>query len=73
MRRWLKTKLRNRAVVYTTDDHTLDGWLSDEGTDGIVLTDTYVRSDNDVHLPGDVFIPRDKVRFLQIVRTAKRS
>jgi hypothetical protein len=67
-RNWLKARTRERVIVYTTEDQVLDGCLSFCATDGLVLIDTRVRSDNDVHLPGDIYVPREKIRIIQVVR-----
>ena len=52
-RRWLRTKERDRAIVYTTDEQVLDGLLVTDASDGIVLIDVRVRSDNDIALHGE--------------------
>lgn len=68
MRRWLKSRVQNRVIVYTTEEQVLDGLLSVVAGDGVVLLDTRVRNDQDVSLQGEVYIPREKVRFVQVVR-----
>lgn len=73
MRKWLRTKVRKRAIVYTVDEQTLDGWLVEVAGDGLVLNDTHVRTERDVPLPGDVFVPAERVRFVQIVRSSTRG
>jgi hypothetical protein len=65
-RNWLKKQLSTRVVVYTTEEQTLDGVLDIVAADGLVLLDTRVRSDGDVTLAGLVYVPRDKVRIVQI-------
>ena len=66
-RRWLRTKERDRAIVYTTDEQVLDGLLVTDASDGIVLIDVRVRSDNDIALQGEIYVPRERVRFVQLL------
>lgn len=68
MRRWLKDKVRNRAVVYTTDDRVLEGVLAVVADEGVVLNNTTIHDSTAVPLAGDVFVPREKIRFVQIAR-----
>ena len=63
MRRWRRSKVRARVVVYTTDGATFEGVLETESLDGVVLM---VAALNETKLPGHVFIPRDRVSFVQI-------
>ena len=72
MRRWLKDKVRNRAVVYTTDDRVLEGLMTDVADEGIVLNDTTIHDGAEVPLTGDVFIPRENIRFVQIARVRRQ-
>lgn len=65
-RNWLKEQTRSRVVVYTTESQVLDGVLHTVARDGIVLLDANVRSDGDVTLAGFVYVPRDKVRVVQV-------
>jgi len=73
MRSWLKSKVRNRAIVYTLDDHIYEGWLMEAAGDGVVLTDTRAQHDGGIELAGDVFVPRTNVRLIQIVRSSRRA
>lgn len=66
-RRWLKSKLRNRVVVYTLDDKTLSGVLSVSAPDGVVLINAIAHDSQDVPLPGEVFVDRANVRYIQVV------
>jgi hypothetical protein len=68
MRRWLKDKVRNHAVVYTVEDKVLEGVLAAVTDEGIVLNNTIIHDSKDVPLAGDVFIPREQLRFVQIAR-----
>ncbi len=67
MRNWLKRRVRDRAIVYTTDDATFDGLLVTVADDGLVLFDAHIRSDDNVRLAGEIYVPREKVRFIQVV------
>jgi len=53
--------------VYTTDEQVLDGLLVTDASDGIVLIDVRVRSDGDVDLQGEIYVPRERVRFVQLL------
>jgi len=68
MRRWLKGKVREHAVVYTTDDKVLEGVLTVVADEGVVLNNTVVHDVKDVPVVGDVFVPRERIRFVQIAR-----
>lgn len=68
-RNWLQTRKRDRVIVYTTEGDTLDGLLNEVAPDGLVLWDARVQSDQGVALSGEVFVPKDKVRFVQVVAT----
>jgi hypothetical protein len=68
MRRWLKDKARKHAVIYTLDDKVLDGVLAVVADEGVVLNNTVIHDATDIPLPGDVFIPRENIRFVQIAR-----
>ena len=69
MRRgWLKSQVRNRVIVYTTEEQVLDGVLTLVAADGVVLLDARVRSDSNVALQGEVYVPREKIRFAQVVK-----
>lgn len=67
MRNWLTRQTQQRAVIYTTDDVALDGLLVTVAKDGVILFDAHVRTDDNVRLAGEVYIPREKVRFVQVV------
>lgn len=67
MRRgWLRRQRTQSVVVYTTDEHTLEGVIERVSPDGVVLFDSQVRSDDDVALAGLVFVPRERIRFVQL-------
>jgi hypothetical protein len=68
MRRWLKDKVRQHAVVYTTEDKVLEGVLFVVSDEGIVLNNTVIHEGKGVPLAGDIFIPRERIRFVQIAR-----
>jgi len=68
MRRWLKDKVRNRAVVYTVDDQVIEGVLAVVADEGVVLNNAVIKDSSDMPLAGDVFVPRQNIRFVQIAR-----
>lgn len=54
--------------VHTTDDQTIEGTLVADGTDGLVLTAATLHdADGPVPMAGEVFIPRGRVSFVQVV------
>lgn len=61
---WLAQHLTRRIVVHTTDDLSLEGTLRLQSTDGVVLVAVRLLEDN-VELGGDVWVPRQKVAFVQ--------
>lgn len=76
MRRWLKTKIRKKAIVYTVEGKSLEGWLVDTDREGVVLNDVHLHADTmnqPVPMPGDVFVPRHQIEFVQIVRSGRRE
>lgn len=65
-RNWLSKHRTRRVVVYTTDEQVYEGVIESVAQDGVVLFDAQVRSDTDVALAGLIFVPREKVRFVQV-------
>ncbi len=67
---WLDQSIRARVSVHTVDGDTLDGLLLETDQTGLVLTDaTFVAGGESTELAGDQFIPRDRVRFVQVQAT----
>ena len=50
-------------MVYTVDGNTFEGVLETDSGDGLVLL---VGSFEGTELPGQLFIPRERVAFVQI-------
>jgi hypothetical protein len=68
-RNWLQTRKRDRVIVYTVGGDTHDGLLHEVAHDGLVLWDVRLQSDQGIALGGEVYIPKDQVRFVQVVAT----
>lgn len=69
IRGWLKQQLATDVVVHTVDNSTLRGLLEDTARDGIVLRAArFLDGGNGdgVHLAGELFVPRDKIAFIQV-------
>lgn len=65
-RRWT-SRLEKRKVIVHTADGSIDGVLLVTGTDGLVLADaTYLGDDEKTEVAGELFVPREKVSFIQV-------
>lgn len=65
--KWLARRVADRVLVHTTDERSLQGILSLIAKDGIVLRDAkYLESESSVPLGGEIFVPKDKVLFVQV-------
>lgn len=65
---WLHSRRRRGVVVHTIEGaHTFSGVLAKSASDGLVLIDATL-VDEGGKLQGDVFIPREQVRFIQVIR-----
>lgn len=64
-RNWLEQRRCDKVIVHTTDKVSLGGVLMSTGRDGIVLTAVRYLEDEGVELGGEVFVPREKVSFMQ--------
>lgn len=67
-RNYLKARLSARVVVHTTDRQSIDGVLREVAKDGVVLLNArYLDApDGPEPLHGDVYIPRERVAFVQV-------
>ena len=66
---WLRLKTRRKVVVHLTDSNTVEGLLRRSAPDGLVLEAAqYHDTERPVPLSGDVFLPRDRVSFVQVLR-----
>lgn len=65
MKRWVRQRLGQEIVVHTTEDDSYKGILDAEYTDGLVLRATTRLGAEPVSLPGELFVPRDKVALIQ--------
>jgi hypothetical protein len=66
MKRWIRHRMAHRVYVHTTDDRTIEGVIVSEWRDGLSLGDArYHESSGAVSMAGEVFIPREKVLFIQ--------
>lgn len=65
--RWLARAMRRRLLVHLTPEaggHTIDGRLARVDADGVVLAPASL-SDTGVELGGDVYVPRERISFVQ--------
>lgn len=72
---WLDKALKRQVAVHTVHDQTFEGTLIHAHDDGVLLWGAAILSGVDrggevqkVRLSGEVFIPRDRVLFVQTVR-----
>ena len=64
-RRWLKQVLLERVVIHTTSNLSIEGLLSENAKDGVVLKTAKMLGPHPTDLAGEVFIPREQVAFAQ--------
>lgn len=66
--RWLTQHLARRVIVHTTEGQSLEGLLTTNASDGLVMTAAiFLDSSTDpVQLAGTIWVPREKLAFLQI-------
>jgi hypothetical protein len=62
---WLEESIHRRLIVHTTDDRSIRGLLRLAADDGLLLWGAELLEKEPVKLAGDVFVPRDKVSFVQ--------
>lgn len=68
MRRgWLRRKLAESIVVHLTTGDSVAGFLEETSKDGLILRAARFL-DNDTHVPlaGELFVPRERVLFVQV-------
>lgn len=65
---WLKSVMTKRLLVHLTSGQSLDGSLTAIMADGIVLRAAKLLADSDkaVSMAGEVYVPREKVAFVQL-------
>jgi hypothetical protein len=61
---WLDAVTRRRLLVQTTDGQTIEGSLARVDADGIILAPAR-HSDSGQDLAGEVWVPRDRVSWIQ--------
>ena len=67
VRGWLRRQLASDVVIHTTDDITVRGFLEEVGRDGVILRAArYLEGQGAIPLGGELFIPREKVRMVQV-------
>lgn len=65
-KRWAPS-LEKRKVIVHTADGSIDGVLMVIARDGLVLRSaTYLDDDTKPELAGELFVPREKVSFIQV-------
>lgn len=67
-RRWIREKRAYRLLVHTLHGDSIDGILTIEAADGLVLEDATLHPAENGRassLAGPVFIPRETVRLIQ--------
>lgn len=67
---WLEESTHRRIAVHTTEDETFDGILRLHNDEGLLLWNASLVEgpDDSIPLDGDVWIYREKVRFIQTLR-----
>lgn len=65
MRRWLRSKVCFRVIVHTVEDTSIEGILTAEAPDGLVLESAALIGDTRTPLAGQTFIPRAQIHLVQ--------
>ena len=71
LRGWLRKQTWQPCLVHTNDDQTIQGVLSVTAPDGIVLVSAVYldgAGNGEIPLSGSLWIPRETIRFVQMVR-----
>lgn len=65
--RWLRRQFLQRVLVHSSTGQTFEGLLAGSARDGLVLRAVTLLDDGGgkVPLSGEIFVPREKVLFLQ--------
>lgn len=68
-REWLRRKTGRRVLVQTTDENSIEGVLLCSAPDGLILQAAAFLGETGgtVALAGETFVPRARVRFLQLL------
>jgi hypothetical protein len=64
---WLEERTARKVVVHTRDSRSIEGLLTTVAPDGLVLEAARYLEGDGVPLGGVVWVPRDRVEFLQLV------
>ncbi len=68
MRRWLRRRVATLVRIHTTTDQSIEGLLKVAAADGLVLTSArFLSGEGSVDLPGDTFVPRERVSLVQVL------
>lgn len=62
---WLSKRLGYTLTIHLTDGSTVEGVLSTDAADCLVLTAARFLDDSPVPLAGEVAIPRNRILFMQ--------
>lgn len=71
-RDWLARSIRRRVIVHTTDDRSVEGVLVAHDRAGVALASAAYLDAGPapLALAGDLWLPRDRVRFVQVLTPA---
>lgn len=70
MTNWLEEATHRHIAVHTTDDETLEGILRLHTDEGLLLWNVSLVGgpDESIPLEGDIWVYREKIRFIQTLR-----
>lgn len=67
MRHWLRRRRAELVIVHTIDEKSVRGMLRDAAAEGVLLAaPELLLADTTVPLGGELWVPRDNVRFIQL-------
>ena len=68
---WWERSIKRLVMVHSTDDRTIQGYVKEVAPDGVLLASAEYLPDQGPRVPlgGDVFIPRERVNWVQVLPT----
>lgn len=72
---WVDEVTFDRVLVFTVDDDTLSGIVTEHFVDGIQLEDACMLRANEPNVPfaGTVFVSKSKIKFIQRPEASSRG
>lgn len=65
---WLRRQLASSVVIHLTDESSIVGYLEEVARDGVILRGATHLGETRVDIGGEVYIPRNRVKWVQVLR-----